>query len=157
MPNLQRERDGAVPRYAGDIRVSTTDQAQEGYSLEAQRNRITAHADDGELVHIYCDAGISGRRDDRPNRLASLAAAEAGEFDKLVIIKLDRFGRSARQLQENFERLDRAGVELVSLSESIDTSTPTGRLLRNVLAALAEFEGDVIGERVRSVNRERIE
>jgi site-specific DNA recombinase len=94
---------------------------------------------------------VSGRKDDRPQLHQLLAAVDRRELDVVVIPKLDRFGRSVRQLHDNFDRLDRAGVELVSLNESIDTSTSVGRLLRAVLAALAEFESDVIGERVASV------
>lgn len=155
MNKLQDDRDQSPPRVAGYVRVSTGRQVDEGYSLDAQTERIHSHAGN-RLIKVYADAGISGRRDDRPELAAALADAEAGKFDVLVIPKLDRLGRSVRQLQENFDRLDRAGVQLVSLTESIDTSTATGRLLRNILSALAEFEGDNIGDRVRSVNQERV-
>jgi|SRR5215218_3295345 len=154
---LQHNGDAKPKRSATYNRVSTKAQAEHGLSLDAQQERTAAKAREfGELVREYVERGVSGRRDSRPELDRMLADAEARAFDVLVIPKLDRLGRSVRQLQENFARLEDAGVQLVSLAESIDTSTAAGKLLRNVLAALAEFETDVIGERVRSVNQRRI-
>ena len=147
-------------RAAAYVRVSTDRQAKEGLSLKEQRRRVEAHiaarAEQGwTLADTYIEAGVSGRKDDRPELSRLLADVEAGLLDVVVIPKLDRFGRSVRQLHENFDRLDRADVALVSLTESIDTSTSVGRLLRAVLAALAEFESDTIGDRVASVTAAR--
>src|SRR4051794_10116937 len=79
------------------------------------------------------------------------------EIDRLVIPKLDRLGRSNRHLHTLFEEFADADVSLVSLADSIDTSTSAGRLMRNMLANFAEFESDTIGERVKSVTAARVE
>lgn len=144
-------------RAAAYVRVSTDRQAKEGLSLDEQRRRVEAHiaAKGWTLVDTFIEAGVSGRKDDRPQLSRLLADVDAKAVDVVVIPKLDRFGRSVRQLHENFDRLDRSGVALVSLTESIDTSTSVGRLLRAVLAALAEFESDTIGDRVASVTAAR--
>lgn len=148
----------APTRAAAYVRVSTDRQAKEGLSLDEQRRRVEAHVAGQEgwkLVDTFIECGVSGRKDDRPELRRLLEAVDRGDLDAVVIPKLDRFGRSVRQLHENFARLDRAGVALVSLTESIDTSTSVGRLLRAVLAALAEFESDTIGDRVASVTAAR--
>jgi len=159
MSNLHRPQDCTVAprRFAAYIRVSTRDQAEEGFSLEAQRDRLAAHVEreGGKLVAVYSDAGITGRADDRPELQRALADAEAGKFDALAVIKLDRFGRSNRALHENFERLARADVEFTSLFEAIDTTTAVGRFMRGIFASLAEFESDVIGTRVAAVTARR--
>jgi len=144
-------------RAAAYVRVSTERQAKEGLSLDEQTRRVKAHiATQGwTLADTFIERGVSGRKDDRPELGRLLEAVDRGDFDIVVIPKLDRFGRSVRQLHENFARLDRANVRLVSLTESIDTSTSVGRLLRAVLAALAEFESDTIGDRVASVTAAR--
>jgi site-specific DNA recombinase len=146
-------------RAVAYVRVSTGRQAEEGLSLGEQKRRAEAHIAAKGWTHAgtFTEAGVSGRKDDRPELRRLLDLVDQRAVDVVVIPKLDRFGRSVRQLAENFERLDRASVELVSLAESIDTHTATGKLLRNVLAALAEFESDVIGERVASVTAARAE
>jgi site-specific DNA recombinase len=145
-------------RAVAYVRVSTARQAEEGLSLEAQQRRVEAHIEGRGwklVAPTFVERGVSGRRDDRPELARLLAAVDRGETDVVVIPALSRFGRSVRSLHTNFERLDRAGVALVSLTESIDTGTSVGRLLRSVLAALAEFESDVLGERVASVTAAR--
>jgi len=145
------------PRCAVYIRVSTQQQADEGLSLGEQERRLTEHvaARGGALVGTYIDAGISGRRDDRPELRRLLADTHAGRIDQVLVTRLDRLGRSNRHLLGVFDQLEQAGVELVSLAESIDTGTPTGKLLRAVLAAMAEFEADTIAERVKSTTGAR--
>jgi site-specific DNA recombinase len=140
---------------AGYIRVSTERQATEGLSLGEQERRIRAYADahGWNLVELYSDAGISGRRDDRPALQRMLGALD--RFEVLIIPKLDRLGRSNRHLLGVFDQLQDPGVQLVSLSESIDTSTPMGKLMRSLLSALAEFEADNISERVKAVTEHR--
>jgi DNA invertase Pin-like site-specific DNA recombinase len=84
-----------------------------------------------------------------------LAAADRGEFTKLLIPKLDRLGRSARFLFNVHRELTDAGVVLVCLSPAIDATTPHGRVQLGMLAVFAEFEREMIGERVRSVLADR--
>lgn len=140
----------SVTRYAIYTRVSTGEQAREGYSLDEQERRGLDHInhEGGAHVRTYTDAGVSGTHASRPELDRLLAAADAGEFDALVCYSLDRLGRSTKNLLELYERLERAGVSLVFLRERLDTSTPVGRLLRTLLSAIAEFERELIIGRV---------
>ena len=139
-----------IRRVAGYIRVSTAMQADDGFSLADQRRRIeaAAHAGGYELARVYEDAGRSGKDLDRPALAALLEACGRGEVDGVIVAKLDRLTRSLADLLALPGRLDRAGVALISLKESIDTGTSTGRLFRNILGALAEFERDTILDRI---------
>ena len=131
----------------GYIRVSTEGQAADGVSLAAQKAKIAAWADlNGYTMGpVFEDAGISGTKADRPGLLAALAAV--GKGDALVVYSLSRLARSTRQTLEVSERLDKAGADLVSLSEKIDTTTAAGRMVFRMLAVLSEFERDQIAER----------
>jgi DNA invertase Pin-like site-specific DNA recombinase len=135
----------------GYCRVSTTRQAEEGVSLDAQRERITAWARQSghELACIETDAGLSGGRSD--NRPALLRAIEAvcEQGGVLVVYSLSRLARSTRDALEIAKRLHKSGANLVSLSESIDTTTAMGRFFFTVLAALAALERDLISERTK--------
>jgi DNA invertase Pin-like site-specific DNA recombinase len=141
-------------RVIGYVRVSTNDQATEGVSLDAQKARIggwcTARGltlDEGD-VHV--DAGISGKRaDNRPGLQAALDAV-CRERGVLVVYSLSRLARSTKDAISIAERLKKAGAELVSLTENLDTTTATGKLLYRMLAILAEFERDIIAERTRT-------
>ena len=142
-------------RSVGYVRVSTDDQAREGISLAAQRDRIAAHcaahaielADDA----IFADEGLSGKRyDNRPGLIAALESACAEPPGVLVVYSLSRMARSVRDTLEIAERLDDAGADLVSLTESIDTTTAAGKMIFRMLAVLAEFTRDVISESTRS-------
>ena len=142
-------------KAAGYVRVSTTAQAQEGESLQTQRDGIAAYCQGYglELAEIYADEGISGASTEkRPGFLQLLKDAKTGKFSCLVICSLSRFGRNARELLNNYDELENHGVKLIFLKESIDTSTPYGRLLRTVMAAFSELERDMIRERT-SENR----
>jgi DNA invertase Pin-like site-specific DNA recombinase len=151
---LVPDETGPTPA-AGYVRVSTGRQAREGLSLEEQERRVRAYVDDQDfsLVELFVEAGVRGRKADRPELERLLARLD--EIDVLVTPRLDRLGRSLRHLLDVFDQLEAAGVQLVSLSENIDTSTSVGKLLRAVLSALAEFESDVIGERVAAVTAAR--
>lgn len=131
------------------IRVSTEGQATEGVSLAAQRAKIEAWADlNGyTLAGCYVDAGLSGgRADNRPALQEALDAATKGKA-ALIVYSLSRLARSTRDCIAIAERLDKAGADLVSLSEKIDTTTAAGRMIFRMLAVLAEFERDQIAER----------
>lgn len=148
--------DTQVERVVGYVRVSTSHQAAHGWSLGEQTRHITAYcaAKNWNLAEIYEDAGISGRTTDRP-RLSELLS-ELADIDVIVVSSLSRLGRSNRHLQEVFADLEAQGVALVSLAESIDTSTASGKLMRNFLAAIAEFESEQTSERVRSAAGARV-
>jgi len=140
-------------RTVAYIRVSTEEQATEGYSLDAQERSARAYAVAREwpdVAEVYADAGVSGATRDRPALKRLLAAAAAGTIGRLVVTKLDRIGRRAADILAIEEELDAAGVERMYIKDSIDTSTPVGRMLRTVLAAVAELERDMILERTKS-------
>jgi site-specific DNA recombinase len=143
-------------QVVGYVRVSTVDQASEGVSLEAQRARIETWCGvNGATLagRIHVDAGISGKRsDNRPELLAALDEV-CGLGGVLVVYSLSRLARSTRDTLAIAERLERAGADLVSLSEKIDTTSAAGKMIFRVLAVLAEFERDVIAERTTGAMR----
>lgn len=134
----------------GYIRVSTVGQVQDGVSLELQRGKLAAWASlhDAELVAVFADEGLSGKSADRPGLVAAIAAAKR-ERAALVIYSLSRLSRSTLDTLRIAGDLERAGCDLVSLQEQLDTTTPAGRVIFRVLAAMAEFERDQLAERTR--------
>ena len=135
----------------GYIRVSTMGQVEDGVSLDAQRAKVEAWAiaNDAELLHIYTDKGISGCRGDRPGLLKALDQV-CKEHAALVVYSLSRFSRSTRDTLDMADRLDKAGADLVSLSEKIDTTTAAGKMIFRMLAVLNEFERDQISDRTKA-------
>src|SRR5215207_7550655 len=115
-------------------------------SPAVQLETIQRHADGGghQIVDVLQDLDQPGSRDDRPAFQQALEAVERDEADGLIVAKLDRFARSVAGAARALERLETAGGTLVAVDLGMDTSTPAGRLMRNVLTALAEFELDRI-------------
>jgi site-specific DNA recombinase len=140
----------AVTRVIGYVRVSTDKQADSGLSIDAQRARLEAWCvmQGAELLRVEVDAGASAKTLDRPGLGRALASIDAGDADALLVAKLDRLTRSVRDLDallsDHFA--DGAG-DLVSVAESIDTRSAAGRLVLNVLASVAQWEREAIGER----------
>lgn len=136
-------------RAIGYCRVSTQAQSKDGVSLDAQQERIRAWATANgyELGEIHVDAGPSGKRaDNRPGLQAALAdVCKTG--GALVVYSLSRLARSTKDAIGIAERLDKAGADLVSLTERIDTTTAAGKMVFRMLAVLSEFERDLIAER----------
>jgi DNA invertase Pin-like site-specific DNA recombinase len=133
----------------GYLRVSTEGQALEGVSLEAQRAKIAAWClvNGMNLGAVYSDAGLSGKRaDNRPELQKALEHASRCK-GALVVYSLSRLARSTKDTILIGERLDKAGADLVSLSEKIDTTSAAGRMIFRMLAVLSEFERDCIAER----------
>lgn len=132
----------------GYIRVSTEKQASEGVSLEAQEARINAWClvNGYELSHVYIDAGISGKKmDNRPELLKALSNMKKGMA--LVSYSLSRLARSTKDLIGISELVAKKKGDLVSLSESIDTTTAAGKMMFQMLAVLSEFERNLTAER----------
>jgi DNA invertase Pin-like site-specific DNA recombinase len=98
----------------------------------------------------YSDKGISGNKDSRPELNRLMADAHKRRFGAVVVWKFDRFARSVSHLLRALENFQALGIEFVSLSESLDTSTPAGKMVFTVLGAVAELERSLIGERVRA-------
>jgi DNA invertase Pin-like site-specific DNA recombinase len=133
----------------GYTRVSTEGQAVDGVSLDAQDSKIRAWAtfSDAELLAVYCDAGVSGyHAAKRPEFLAAVELA-CREKAALVVYSLSRFARNTREGLELIERLTRAGADLVSLSERIDTTTAAGKMMVTMLLGFAQMERDLASER----------
>lgn len=146
-------RDGKTKTAAIYTRVSTLEQSREdATSLANQEERAQQRAasEGWEVVQVFSDAGVSGSLalNERPAGSELLEAVKAGRFDRVIILKLDRFTRSIRKGLADFEKLEDAGVGLVSIGESFDTGTPSGRLFRTLLTAFAEFERESIAERM---------
>lgn len=133
-------------------RVSTMRQADEGVSLPAQVDRAKAwsHGMGYTVAAQYEDAGISGKRaDNRPGLVAALDhVSRTGGV--LVVYSLSRLARSTKDAIMIAERLDKAGADLVSLSEQIDTTTAAGKMVFRMMAVLSEFERDLVSERTRA-------
>ncbi len=132
----------------GYIRVSTEKQADKGVSLEAQQAKIEhwCKANGYELLKVYVDAGISGKRmDTRKELLAALASLKKGMA--LVSYSLSRLARSTKDLIEISELVAKKKGDLVSLSEAIDTTTAAGKMMFQMLAVLSEFERNLTAER----------
>jgi len=136
----------------GYTRVSTAQQAGDGVSLAAQRRKIEAwcEANDVELTRVLSDEGISGKRvDNRPDLLTAIeAACRSGSV--LVVYSLSRLARSTKDTIEIAERLDKAGADLVSMTEKIDTTSAAGKMVFRMLAVLSEFERDLVSERTKT-------
>jgi site-specific DNA recombinase len=151
MAHISYMRGAARPVAVGYVRVSTLMQAAEGVSLEAQRARLEAWAAAAgvELAAVHEDAGLSGSKAaNRPALQAALTEA-CRRKGALVVYSLSRLARSTKDALAIAERLERAGADLVSLSEQIDTTSAAGKMVFRMLAVLAEFERDLISERTR--------
>ena len=130
------------------LRVSTDKQADHGVSLEAQEAKVRAYASlyDLDLVDVVIDAGASAKTLDRPGLARVLDAVKRGTVDAVVVVKLDRLTRNVADLGHLVERYFQKAA-LLSVSEQIDTRTAAGRLVLNVLASVAQWEREAIGER----------
>jgi DNA invertase Pin-like site-specific DNA recombinase len=102
------------------------------------------------LAGEYVDVGISGSKDRRPELDRLLVDAHRRRFEVILVWKLDRFSRSLRNLVNSLAELDSLGVDFVSLRDNLDFSTPSGRLMFQIIGAMAEFERALIQERVRA-------
>jgi DNA invertase Pin-like site-specific DNA recombinase len=109
-----------------------------------------------QIADEYRDEGISGAKDRRPELDRMMADARKRRFDAVLVARFDRFARSTKHLVLALEEFQSLGIDFISLNESIDTSTPMGRMVFTVIAAVAELERSIIQERVQAgVDRAR--
>jgi len=136
-------------RAAIYARVSTTGHGQDP---QLQTREISEYCErrGWQVIGEYVDAGVSGAKDSRPELNRLIADAHRRRFDAVVVWKFDRFARSVSHLLRALETFNALGIAFVSLSEQIDTTTPTGRMVFTVLGAVAELERSLIAERVRA-------
>ncbi|MDX6768937.1 MAG: recombinase family protein [Elusimicrobiota bacterium] len=133
---------GRVAIYA---RVSTRDQTPEN-QLIALRDYVRNRG--WEIVEEFVDHGVSGAKEQRPQLGRMLELVRRRRCDIVLVWKFDRFARSSRHLLNTLEEFRALGVEFVSFSEAIDTTTPAGRMVFAMVASIAEFERSLIQERV---------
>ncbi len=135
-------------RTALYARVSTNNGQDPEVHLRELREYVSRRG--WKLAGEYVDVGISGAKEKRPQLDRLIADAHRRKFDAVVVWRFDRFARSVSHLLRALETFKALGIEFVSLSEQVDTSTPTGKMVFTVLGAVAELERSLIAERVRA-------
>lgn len=140
-----------MPKAAIYVRVSTQDQAQHGFSLDAQQDSLINYAKalGYEIFRIYRDEGKSAKDLKRPELQQMLQDAESKKFSAIFIYKLDRFSRSLKDLILTIDKLKELGVDFVSLQDKIETASASGKLMFHIISAFAEFERNIIGDRTK--------
>ena len=136
-------------RAAIYARVSTRDKGQDA-DLQLRELREYAQQRGWTVTSEYLDEGISGSKDSRPEFNRLMLDAKQRRIDYVLVWKLDRFGRSLKHLVNALAELEALSVSFVSLRDAFDLTTPAGRLMFGVVAAMAEFERDLIRERVKA-------
>jgi DNA invertase Pin-like site-specific DNA recombinase len=139
-------------QVVGYVRVSTSGQGESGAGLEAQRAAITAacEARGWTLLGFEEDVASGRSQKRRPGLDRALELCESGEAAGLIVAKLDRLSRSTIDFGRLLERAQRKGWKLNALDFNLDTSTPTGEMVANVIVAMAQYEQRVIGERTKN-------
>ena len=136
-------------RVAIYARVSTANNGQDP-TMQTRELKEYAGRRGWIVAGEYVDVGISGTKEKRPDLDRLMADAHRRRFDAVICWRFDRFARSISHLLRALETFKALGVEFVSLSESVDTSTPTGKMVFTVLGAVAELERSLIVERVKA-------
>jgi DNA invertase Pin-like site-specific DNA recombinase len=126
-------------------RVSTLDQ-----SCDMQLEDLRRYAARFGRSCEYVDVGVSGTQRRRPQLDALMKDAHKRRFDVLLVWKFDRFARSVKHLVDSLEEFRALGIDFISYTEGVDTTTPSGELLFHIMGAVAQFERDLIAERVRA-------
>ena len=147
-PSLSRQETRPITRAALYARVSTLS----GQNPEMQLSELREYASrrGWAIVGEYVDRGVSGAKESRPALNRLMADAHRRKFDAVLVWKLDRFARSLKQLVNALAEMEALGVAFVSLRDNLDLSTPSGRLMFQIIGAMAEFERALIQERVRA-------
>lgn len=139
-------------RLAGYIRVSTTDQALDGYGLAAQEAAIRSACETRgwALAGLFSDEGKSGKTLEREALSRALSTISSGDAHGLVVAKLDRLSRSVADVARLLEWFAAADAALIAIDVGVDTSTPGGRLIAGIFATIAEWERHTIGDRTKA-------
>jgi len=129
-------------------RVSTA----KGQDVEMQLRELREYSERRglQIVEEYIDKGVSGSREHRPALDRLMTDCRKRRVDAVVVYRYDRFARSLRQLVNALEEFRTLGIDFISLREGTDTTTPNGRLVFGIFASIAEFERELIRDRVRS-------
>jgi site-specific DNA recombinase len=153
-------KNPTVIKCAIYTRVSTDSQVDVVFnSCEAQEDRIRSFIDSQDnfkVVQVYSDAGYTGANLNRPALKQMLAAIQSGQVDMVITYKIDRLTRSPRDFYELIELFEKNGASFISVTERFDTSTPSGRLLRNIMLTFAQFERELASERVKDKVVQRV-
>lgn len=134
------------------VRVSTTNQVEEGYSIDEQKDKLSSycHIKDWSIYNIYTDGGFSGSNTERPALEQLIKDAKKKLFDTVLVYKLDRLSRSQKDTLYLIEEIFiKNGIEFLSLQENFDTSTPFGKAMIGILAVFAQLEREQIKERMQ--------
>ena len=128
----------------------------DGFSIEAQRRACSEFAikNDYNIVREYIDRAFSGTNDDRPEFTQLISDSKKEEFSLCIVHKMDRFSRDLYQTLYYTNKLKNNNVEVVSVSENYDTSTPEGMLLRNMMSSISEYFSKNLGKEVTKGMRE---
>ena len=140
--------DQTITRVALYARVSTLN----NQDPEMQLAELREYADrrGWQIYEEYTDQGVSGTKESRPALNRLMSDAYRRRFDAILVWKIDRFGRSLKHLVNSLAELASLGVAFISLRDNLDLSTPSGRLMFQIIGAMAEFERALIQERVRA-------
>ncbi|UAL08343.1 MAG: recombinase family protein [Candidatus Methanogranum gryphiswaldense] len=144
-------------RAAIYVRVSTEEQALEGYSLDAQTSILKDYciSEDWEIESIYCDDGYSGTNVKRPAYQRMMS--EFDKWDVILVLKMDRIHRNSRNFMNMMDELNKQDKKFVSCMESLDTTNALGRFVVDMIQRLAQLESEQIGERTYMGMKEKAE
>lgn len=141
-----------INKVAIYVRVSTTNQVEEGYSIDEQRDKLKSYCQikDWNVYKVYTDGGFSGSNTERPALEKLIKDAKNKKFDTVLVYKLDRLSRSQKDTLYLIEEVFiKNGIEFLSLQENFDTSTPFGKAMIGLLAVFAQLEREQIKERMQ--------
>jgi len=147
-----------MKKAIGYVRVSTSEQATEGISLDNQKAKIKAYCalNDLELPEIIEDAGKSGKNLNRDGIQELMEAVKKRSIEAVIVYKLDRLSRKVVDTLSLIETIEKSGMVFHSLNEKIDTGTAMGRFFLNITASLAQMERDLISERTKDALQMKI-
>jgi site-specific DNA recombinase len=149
MKARQQKLDSASRRTVGYVRCSTEEQATLGVSLDVQKARICAYAEAMALQidEVVIDAGYSAKSLQRPRMLRVADGVRRGLIGIVIVLKLDRLTRSTRDLADVLDLGQKNNAALISVCESLDTKSASGRMVVNMLGVVSQWEREAIGER----------